>query len=247
MTQIDIPIIPGPKNISGYHQWAKAHHQIASETLIPQKIIFDRDGALVVVEVRAEFRGKKGVVMDDFFGWGPVSEGTGPDVKMIVFYHLDDQGRVFQLEPGATRLLRKAQALGGAVSGSTETASGTCFRIKDDVKRYIGLFSSNDFGKASEFWASDLEVRLGKVQVIRGREENVEFFSEQRRAGMDENVVPKQITLDESCCVLHAEVIFTARKDFPGVRTYCLREELCRCTTGQRTRKSIQLLTCIAE
>ncbi|KAG8157413.1 hypothetical protein KVR01_012797 [Diaporthe batatas] len=186
---IDIPLIPGPKNISGYHQW---------------KIIFDRDGALVVVEVRAEFRGQKGVEMDDFFGWGPVSEGTGPDVKMIVFYHLDEEGRVLHLEPGATSLLSKAKA--------TDQAS---FRTKDDVKTYIGLFSSNDFGKASEFWATDLEVHLGKIQVIQGREENVQFFSEQRRAGMDENFVPKQITLDDSCCVLHAAVIFTARKDFP--------------------------------
>lgn len=216
-TQIDIPLIPGPKNISGYHQWAKGHHQIASETLIPQKIIFDRDGALVVVDALAEFRGKKGVAMDDFFGWGPVSEGAGPDVKMIVFYHLDERGRVVHLEPGATRLLSKAQTAGGAVGGSTGAASGASFRTKDDVKRYIGFFSSNDFGNASKFWASDLEVRLGKVQVIRGREENIKFFSGQRLAGMDENVVPKQITLDDSCCVLYAEVIFMARKDFPEV------------------------------
>lgn len=229
--QIDIPIIPGPKNISGYHRWAERHHQIASETLIPQMIIFDRDGALVVVEVRAEFRGKGGVVMGDFFGWGPVSEGTGPDVKMIVFYHLDEGGRVIHLEPGATRLLRKAQAAGGAVGGTRETASGTSFRTKDDVKRYINFFSSNDFGKASEFWAPDLEVRLGKLQMIQGREENVKFFSGQRRAGMNENVIPKQITLDESFCVLHAEVIFTARKDFPEVCEDRCREQLCLYTT----------------
>ncbi|KAG6361199.1 hypothetical protein INS49_009423 [Diaporthe citri] len=212
---IDIPLIPGPKTISGYHQWAKGHHQIASETLVPQKIIFDLDGGLVVVEVRAEFRGKKGVEMDDFFGWGPVSEGTGPDVTMIVFYHLDERGRVVHLEPGATKLLRKAQAANVAVGGSAVAGSGSSFRTKDDVRRYIGFFSSNDFGKASEFWAPELEVRLGKLQVIHGREENVKFFSEQRVNGMDENVAPKQITLDDSCCVLHAEVTFIARKDFP--------------------------------
>lgn len=176
---------------------------------------------MVIVEARAEFRGRKGVEMDDFFGWGPVSEGTGPDVKMIVFYHLDERGRVVHLEPGATRLLRKASAANAAVGGSALAGPGSSFRTKDDVRRYIGFFSDNDFGKASEFWAPELEVRLGKFQVIQGREENVKFFSEQRRMGMDENVAPKQITLDDNCCVLHAEVTFTARKDFPEVRLRC--------------------------
>lgn len=159
--------------------------------------------------------------MDDFFGWGPVSEGTGPDVKMIVFYHLDDKGRVVHLEPGATKLLRKAEAANVAGGGGAVHESGSSFRTKDDVRSYIGFFSGNDFGKASRFWAPNLEVRLGKLQVIQGREENVKFFSEQRLAGMDENVAPKQITLDDSCCVLHAEVTFTARKDFPEVRLQC--------------------------
>lgn len=155
--------------------------------------------------------------MDDFFGWGPVSEGTGPDVKMIVFYKLDERGRVVHLEPGATTLLSKAQAANVAAAGGGAAAPISSFRTKDDVRRYIGYFSGNDFGRASEFWAPDLEVRLGEIQVIQGREENVKFFSGQRLAGMDENVAPKQITLDESCCVLHAEVTFTARKDFPEV------------------------------
>lgn len=159
--------------------------------------------------------------MDDFFGWGPVSEGTGPDVTMIVFYHLDERGRVVHLEPGATRLLRKAQVANVALGGSAAIGSGSSFRTKEDVRRYISFFSGNDFGKASEFWALELEVRLGKLQVIQGREENVKFFSEQRRNGMDENVAPKQITLDDNCCVLHAEVTFTARKDFPEVRLHC--------------------------
>lgn len=176
---------------------------------------------MVIVEARAEFRGKKGVEMDDFFGWGPVSEGTGPDVKMIVFYHLDERGRVAHLEPGATRLLRKASAANVTVGDSAVTGSGSSFRTKDDVRRYIGFFSDNNFGKASEFWAPELEVQLGKSQVIQGREENVKFFSEQRRMGMDENVAPKQITLDDNCCVLHAEVTFTARKDFPQVCLHC--------------------------
>lgn len=182
------------------------------------------------MQARAEFRGKKGVEMDDFFGWGPVSEGTGPDVIMIVFYHLDERGRVVHLEPGATKLLRKAQVVDVAVGGSAAAGSGSSFRTKDDVRSYIGFFSSNNFGKASEFWAPDLEVRLGKLQVIQGREENVKFFSTQRLNGMDENVAPKQITLDDSCCVLHAEVTFTARKDFPEVRLHCHFEKHCLCT-----------------
>ena len=107
---MNIASIPGPKTLDGYLDWVRGHHQIASETLVPKKIIFDRDGRFVVLESWTEFRGNKEVIINDFFGWGPVAKSIGPVVKMIVFYHLDSRGRIVQLE--ATSMLMSKGQLG---------------------------------------------------------------------------------------------------------------------------------------
>lgn len=204
--------MPGSKDLIGYYNWAKEHHQIAAEILVPKQIIFDRSGRLVVLESWTEFKGRPGVAMDDFFGWGPVAEGSGPTVKMIVFYHLDEKGRVRHLQPAATVLLNTAVQ----TSKPQVQKSSPSFRTKEDVERYISFFSTNRFDEASQYWAPDLAVHLGPV-IIRGREENIEFFTKQRKSGMNEVVVPQKITLDNGSCVLQAEVTFTAQVDFPEV------------------------------
>lgn len=184
---------------------------------MPKKIVFGEGGRLVVLESWTEFRGRKGVDIPDFFGWGPVAEGLGPLVKMIVMYHLDEAGRIKHLEPIASNLMKKATKEPG--SGS-QTAPGEeqerGFRTKEDIQAYLGFFSANDFDNASRFWAPNLEVHLGPV-TVEGREENKKFFSSQRAAGMNERVVPTEITLDGNACALRCEVTFTAQKDFPEV------------------------------
>lgn len=213
--QIDIAAIPGEKTIKGYYEWAVAHHQIASETLVPRKIILDPDNKFAVLESLTEFRGRQGKDRDDFFGWGPISEGTGPIVKMIVFYHLDDAGRITHLEPAVATLFKRADGL-PINSGSAIKSRATGFYTKEHVRDYIRLFSTNRFAEASAFWAPKLKVTLGPT-VINGREENIDFFTEQRAGNVNENVEPTEITLDESSCALRAVVTFTALRDFPEV------------------------------
>lgn len=192
------------------------HHQIASETLVPQKRILDCDGKFAVLESLTEFRGRKGQDRDDFFGWGPISEGIGPIVKMIVFYHLDDAGRITHLEPAGASLVKRADGC-SSDSGSATRGRQTGFFSKEHVRAYIRLFSTNQFAKASDFWAPNLEVTLGPT-VIKGREENINFFTSQRAGNVNENVEPTEITLDESSCALRAVVTFTALRDFPEVK-----------------------------
>lgn len=207
--QIDIASIPGEKNLQGYYDWAQGHHQIASETLVPKKIIFDRDsnGKLVMLESWTEFKGRKGVDIDDFFGWGPVAEGIGPIIKMIVFYHLDEQDRIKYLEPACAILKEKA---------TKPARAGRGFRTEEDVHNYIGFFSNNDFASASQFWAPKLRVDLGKA-TVEGREDNIKFFSAQRASGMNENVAPLDIKILDDRVELKCNVTFTAQKDFPEV------------------------------
>lgn len=208
--QIDIRMIPGKKDLAGYLDWARGHHQIASETLLPQKIVFDRDSNLAMLESWTKFEGREGVDIDDFFGWGPVAPGIGPVVKMIVFYHLDEAGRIKHLEPACAVLMEKAtREADGAQAGQS-------FRTKEDVHKYLGFFSENQFDKASQFWAPNVRVHLGDV-IIEGREENIKFFAKQRESGMNEKVVPSEIMLDEGSCALRCDVTFTAQKDFPEV------------------------------
>lgn len=205
-------MIPGNKDLAGYFDWAAGHHQIASETLVPKKIVFSDDGRLVMLESWTEFRGRKGVDIPEFFGWGPVAEGIGPVIKMIVIYHLDEAGRIKHLEPAAATLMKKATKPDSQVA---ETQHG--FRTKEDIHTYLSFFSANQFDKASQFWAPNLQVHLGPV-TVEGREENIKFFSSQRAGGMHEKVVPSEITLDGDACALRCDVTFTAQKDFPEVR-----------------------------
>lgn len=193
------------------------HHQIASETLVPHKIILDRDGKFATLESMTEFRGRKGQDRDNFFGWGPITEGTGPVVKMIVFYHLDDAGRITHLEPAGSSLVKRADSQANG-NGDATKGRPPGFYTKDHVQTYIELFSSNQFDKTSGFWAPDLKVTLGPT-VIQGREDNIKFFESQRAGNVNEKVEPTAITLDESSCALRAVVTFTALRDFPEVRT----------------------------
>lgn len=86
------------------------HHQIGSETLVPKKITLDTDNKFAMLDSLAEFRGRKGKDRDNSFGCGPISEGAGPVVKMIVLYHLDDAGRIIYLEPAGTSLVKRADS-----------------------------------------------------------------------------------------------------------------------------------------
>lgn len=206
-------MVPGKKDLAAYFGWAREHHKLATETLVPKKIVFDRDSNLAMLESWTEFRGRKGVDIPDFFGWGPVAENIGPVVKMIVFYHLDEAGRIKYFEPGSSVLMKKATK-----EPSDAQAGPSGFRTKEDVRAYLDFFSKNQFDKSAHFWSPKVQVHLGDV-IIEGRDETIAFFTAQRESGMNEKVVPTEITLDEGSCVLRCDVTFTAQKDFPEVRT----------------------------
>lgn len=227
-------MIPGEKTLAGYFDWAQGHHQLATETLVPKKIVFDRDSNLAMLESWTEFRGRKGVDIPDFFGWGPVAENIGPVVKMIVFYHLDEAGRIKHFEPGSSVLMQKAVKQEPDNGAQEEDAGLAGFRTKEDVRTYLDFFSKNQFDEASRFWAPNVQVHLGDV-VIEGRQESIVFFTAQRESGMSEKVVPSEITLDEDSCVLRCEVTFTAQKDFPEVsnNTYLFSHGLINILTTQ--------------
>lgn len=191
------------------------HHQIASETLVPQKLILDSEKGMAVLDSLTEFRGRQGKDRDDFFGWGPISEGKGPVVRMIVFYHLDDAGRIKHLEPAGATLVKRADSHSSASDGTIKEKQ-LGFFTKEHVRDYLRHFSTNQSVEASAFWAPNIKVTIGPT-VIHGREENIKFFTAQRASNVNENVEPTVITLDESGCALRAVVTFTALRGFPEV------------------------------
>lgn len=106
---MNVKTLPGEKTLKGYLDWIKPLHSRYVEKLVPKKLIIDRDGKYVVGEFHTEFTARTAEFQsDNFLGkWGPIDEKIGPVIKMIVFYHLDDAGKITQLEPEST-LLRVA-------------------------------------------------------------------------------------------------------------------------------------------
>ncbi|KAK5064364.1 hypothetical protein LTR84_000197 [Exophiala bonariae] len=87
------------RDINGFVKWATHTHQHeVAEEVVPRKIIFDKTEKFVVIDSVVKFRGRKSYVNENWNGLGPIQEGTGPDVRMVIFYRLDDQARVLEIE-----------------------------------------------------------------------------------------------------------------------------------------------------
>lgn len=95
---MSIDAIP-ERSLRGFVNWAThTHLNEVSEEVNSLKQIFDRDGKFIVVDSVVKFRGRKGYYSENWGGVGPISEGTGPDIRMAIFYHLDPEGRVLEIE-----------------------------------------------------------------------------------------------------------------------------------------------------
>ncbi|KAH8594120.1 hypothetical protein B0O99DRAFT_673257 [Bisporella sp. PMI_857] len=91
------------KSFKGYMEWIKPMHAVLTETLALQKLAFDKDGKYIVADFHTKFRSKGVFETEHFAGkWGPIYGDKGPLVRMVVWYHLDPDGYIVQLEAIST-------------------------------------------------------------------------------------------------------------------------------------------------
>lgn len=83
-------------------------HTMVSEELIPQKVTIDIPGGFVSIDYQVQFFGLGGFKTDNFNGrLGPVSEGTGPLVRMSLKYTLNAEGHISGIEVNDFALLKE--------------------------------------------------------------------------------------------------------------------------------------------
>lgn len=88
---------------------------------------------------------------------------------------------------------------------------------EDDFHTYVKGFNENKFEEIGQrFWAENVQVRLGPLQVIEGRRVAIDFFTSQRE-GMAERLTINSLKYESDHCKLSASIEFTAKKDFPEV------------------------------
>lgn len=97
------------KTLEGYVEWLKPLHSLVSEELIPRKIAIDVDGKYIAVDYHVQFRGLGDFKTDNFIDkFGPVYNGAGPLVQMSLWYHLNSDGFVSELEVNGFGLVKAA-------------------------------------------------------------------------------------------------------------------------------------------
>ncbi|KAH7208540.1 hypothetical protein DER44DRAFT_770445 [Fusarium oxysporum] len=106
---LNIPALQGDKSLGAYIGMLKHLHTMVSEELIPQKVTIDELGGFVSVDYHVQFLGLGDFKTDNFNGrLGPVSEGTGPLIRMSLKYRLNAEGHISGIEVNDFALLKEA-------------------------------------------------------------------------------------------------------------------------------------------
>ncbi|VUC25688.1 unnamed protein product [Clonostachys rosea] len=106
---LNIPALQDDKSLGAYIGMLKHLHTMVSEELVPQKVDIDVPGGFVSIDYHVQFLGLGGFKTDNFNGrLGPVSEGTGPLVRMSLKYRLNAEGHISGIEVNDFALLKEA-------------------------------------------------------------------------------------------------------------------------------------------
>ncbi|RMJ09870.1 hypothetical protein CDV36_010510 [Fusarium kuroshium] len=106
---LNIPALQDDKSLGAYIGMLRHLHTMVSEELSPQKVTIDVPGGFVSVDYHVQFLGLGDFKTDNFNGrLGPVSEGTGPLVRMSLKYSLSAEGHISGIEVNDFALLKQA-------------------------------------------------------------------------------------------------------------------------------------------
>ncbi|KAL2679404.1 hypothetical protein Neosp_010178 [[Neocosmospora] mangrovei] len=106
---LDLPALQDDKSLGAYIGMLQHLHTMVSEELIPQKVAIDVQGGFVSIDYHVQFLGLGDFKTDNFNGrLGPVSEGTGPLVRMSLKYRLSAEGHISGIEVNDFALLKEA-------------------------------------------------------------------------------------------------------------------------------------------
>ena len=186
----------GKAALKAFLDWA---HDGVREVMRPQNVL--QQGDLLFADIDMDFHASK---ERPEFPFGPLHPGDQVTVKFFVTYRLRN-GKVVELKSmtwppgkGVTQLPR----LGA--HASQRAAFGA----------YTAAFSNADFDRFPAFYTADVQLDLGSVPPIHGRQGIIDFYRARFESVREQLTVNSVIATDDAI-ELDAITRFTAVKDAP--------------------------------
>jgi ketosteroid isomerase-like protein len=186
----------GKPALLGFLSWA---HDGVREVMRPQRVL--QQGDLLFADIDMDFHASR---ERPEFPFGHLHAGDLVTVKFFVTYRLRN-GRVVELKSmtwppgkGVTQLPR----LGAHPSQQA------AFRA------YTAAFSNADFDRFPTFYTEDVQLELGSVPTISGRQGIIDFYRPMFER-VREQLTVNSVTMTDASIELDAITRFTAVKDAP--------------------------------
>jgi ketosteroid isomerase-like protein len=189
--------LKGRQALKDFLAWA---HDGVREVMRPQLVVEGKDHLFVQVDM--DFHATK---ERPDFPFGHLHPGDLITVKFFVTYHLDREGKVKRLDSVTwppEYQVSKLPRLGGHPS---QLAA---------FHAYIAAFSNGDVARFPTFYQDDVELELGSVGVIRGKQAIADFYTKLFRT-VRENQIVHAALADDQAISLDSTTCFTAMEDAP--------------------------------
>jgi len=189
--------LKGKEALKGFLAWA---HDGVREVMRPQLVVRGEDH--LAVQVDMDFHCTK--ARPDF-PFGAMLPGDLITVKFSVTYHLDAEGKVRRLDSFTWPPEWQVSKLPRLGAHPSQLAA---------FRAYIAAFSNGDVERFPAFYQDDVELELGSVGLIKGKQGIADFYSKLFRT-VRENQIVHAALADDNSISLDSTTCFTAIEDAP--------------------------------
>jgi ketosteroid isomerase-like protein len=189
--------LKGKQALKDFLAWA---HDGVREVMRPQLVVPGKDHLFVQVDM--DFHCTK---PRPDFPFGAMLPGDLITVKFFVTYHFDAAGKVKRLDSVTwppEYQVSKLPRLGGHPSQLAAFHS------------YVSAFSNNDVERFPKFYQDDVELELGSVGILKGKQAIVDFYSKMFQQVAEHQIIHAAIAGDDAIS-LDSTTCFTAIEDAP--------------------------------
>jgi ketosteroid isomerase-like protein len=189
--------LKGRQAFKDFLAWA---HDGVREVMRPQVIVEGKDHLFVQIDM--DFHATKERAD---FPFGHLHPGDLITVKFFVTYHLTPEGKIRRLDSVTwppEYQVSKLPRLGGHPS---QLAA---------FHAYVSAFSNNDVARFPTFYQDDVELELGSVGILKGKQAIADFYSDLFQSVSEDQIIHAAIASDDAIS-LDSTTCFTAIRDAP--------------------------------
>lgn len=189
--------LKGKQAFKDFLAWA---HDGVREVMRPQVVVEGKDHLFVQIDM--DFHATKERAD---FPFGHLHPGDLITVKFFVTYHFDAAGKIKRLDSVTwppEYQVSKLPRLGGHPSQLAAFHS------------YVSAFSNNDVERFPKFYQDDVELELGSVGILKGKQAIVDFYAKMFTQVAENQIIHAAIANDDAIS-LDSTTCFTAIADAP--------------------------------